>query len=296
MELNKLKTFYTLAQTRNYTHCARKLLVTQSAVSHAVKSLETSLEVCLIDRTNRSFCLTGEGEALFNTCEKIFFELERTREDLQRARNFPEVVRLGSPVEFGISFLIKHMKPFFDRHPHIHVDFHLSHHLLSPLLNGELDLIIDCRPHRHPDIDVVPLFREEYVVIASADYIATNDLRDIGDLERCNILSLDKELLWWNNFIQVLPPAQRAVFNRVTAINHVRGIINAVKCALGVGFVPKYTVLREIAEGSLIALFPELDILNDRIDIYVRKKRAALSKIMLLTDFLKRLSLQCELN
>ena len=292
MELNKLKTFYTLAQTQNYSNCAQKLFVTQSAVSHAIKSLETSLDVKLIDRTKRGFSLTGEGDALFETCSRVFFELEKTREALRRARNYPEVVRLGSPVEFGISILLKNMKHFFDRHPHIHVDFHLSHNLLAPLLSDELDMVIDCRPHVNPEIQVIPLFREEYAVIASPDYVAANAVSEIEDLERCNILSLDKELAWWNNFIHVLPVERRAVFNRVTVINHIRGIINAALCGMGIGFVPKYTVLKELAQGALILLFPELDILNDRINIYIKKKRAGLNKNILIVEFLKGVRLQ----
>ena len=292
MELNKLKTFYTLAQTRNYSNCAQKLFVTQSAVSHAIKSLEASLGVTLIDRTMRGFSLTGEGEALFKTCDSIFFELEKAQEALHRARNHPEVVRLGSPVEFGISILIKNMKRFFDRHPHIHVDFHLSHHLLAPLLNDELDMIIDCRPHVNPELSAIPLFREEYAVVASPDYVAANDVAEVGDLARCNILSLDKELAWWHNFIHVIPAERRAVFKHVMVINHIRGIINAALCGMGVGFVPGYTVLKELGEGSLVLLFPELALLKDRIDIYVKKKRAGLPKNTLLIDFLKGVRLQ----
>lgn len=251
-----------------------------------------SLDVQLIDRTQRSFSLTGEGEALFKTCANVIFELEKARETLQRARHQPEVIRLGSPLEFGISILLKNMKRFFDRNPLIHVDFHLSHNLLSPLINDELDMVIDCRPHVNAEIQVVPLFREEYAVVASADYVVANNVRFIDDLARCNILSLDKELDWWHNFIHVLPAEKRAVFNRVTVINHVRGIVNASRWGIGIGFVPKYTVLKELAEGSLVRLFPELPLLNDRIDIYIKKKRAALHKNIQLIEFLKGMQLQ----
>ncbi len=184
------------------------------------------------------------------------------------------------------------MKRFFEQHPNIHVDFHLSHHLLTKLLNDELDMAIDCRPHIHPEIQVIPLFREEYVVIASPEYIAANDIHDLGDIEHCNILSLDKSLDWWGNFIHALPAERQACFRRVTVINHIRGIINAALCGIGIGFVPKYTVLNAIAEGALTILFPDRDILNDRINIYIKEKRAALDKNICLMDFLKRLQLQ----
>ena len=60
VDLNKLRTFYILAGTRNYTACAEKLYLTQSAVSHAIKELEAELGFDLVDRQNRQFRLTVE--------------------------------------------------------------------------------------------------------------------------------------------------------------------------------------------------------------------------------------------
>ena len=292
MDLNSLKTFFTLAQTGNFSRCARRLFVTQSAVSHAIKRLEGSLDLELVDRSQKGFALTPAGSTLYQSCRSIFFELEKTREHLLREKNHREVVRLGTPVEFGLSIVLKQIREFFDRHPAIHVDFHLSHDLLPDLLADELDLIIDCRPHTHPALTMIPLFREAYVVVAAADYIAKHRIRDIGDLVRCNILSLDKQLTWWSNFTNALPVEQQGILRRVTEINHVRGIINAAQGAVGVGFVPRYTVLKELEEGSLVELFPGLGILNDQISIYIKRARAGEGKHLALIEHIKGMRLE----
>jgi DNA-binding transcriptional LysR family regulator len=292
MELNTLRTFFVLAQTGNYSKSAQKLFVTQSAVSHAIKRLETSLGLQLIDRTQKGFALTPSGNTLFQSCRTIFFELEKTKEHLLTTKTHPEVVRLGSQVEFGLSIVLKQIKSFLRQHPKIHVDFHLSHNLLADLLNDDLDMIIDCRPHTNPELKVIGLFREEYVVIAAADYIAEHRIEKISDLSRCNILSMDKQLIWWNNFVNALPLDKQGVFRQITEINHVRGIINAAQCGIGVGFVPRYTVVKDLEEGNLIELFPELDILNDQINIYIKRKRAGLEKNSLLINHIKGFRLQ----
>ena len=292
MELNTLKTFFTLVQTGNYTKCADKLCVTQSAVSHAIKRLESSIDLQLIDRTQKGFALTPAGNTLYQSCRTIFFELEKAREQLLCTKTILEVIRLGSTVEFGLSIVLKQIKAFFDQHPNIHVNFLLSHNLLTPLLNDELDMIIDCRPHTNPELKVIPLFREEYVVIASSEFIAKHRVHEINDLGRCNILSMDKQLNWWSNFINVLPLHQQNILKRVTEINHIRGIINAAQHAMGVGFVPRYTVLKELEEGSLTELFPELDILNDQINIYIKRTHAQLGKNIALIEHIKRFRLQ----
>ena len=294
MDLNKLRIFHTLAQTRNYSACARKLFVTQSAVSHAIKRLEASIDLELVDRTQKSFALTPAGQTLFQSCQSVFFELEKAREQMQSVGHQPEVIRFGAPVEFGLSIVLKQIKPFFAQHPNIHVDFRLSHDLLGPLLSEELDMIIDCRPHASPELEVVHLFREEYAVIAAPEYLARNPVHDSGDLEGCNILSLDKQLEWWGNFINALPVERQCIFKRVTEINHIRGIINAAQSGLGIGFVPRYTVLKKLGEGSLIELFPELDILKDQINIYIKRKRAGLAKNRALIEHIRSFRLTMD--
>lgn len=292
MELNTLRTFFTLGQTQNFSKCAGKLFVTQSAVSHAIKRLEESLGLHLVDRSQKGFVLTPAGNILYQSCRTIFFELESAKERLHHLSNKPAVIRLGAPVEFGLSIVLKQMKPFFDRHPNIHVDFHLSDNLLPPLLNDKLDIIIDCRPHHRPELKSIPLFREEYTLIATGDYIDRNRITGIGDLGRCNILSLDKQLTWWRNFFDALPMHQQPFFKKVTEINHIRGIINAVQEGIGVGFVPRYTVLIEIEEGALAELFPEMEFLKDQITIYVKRDLAGLENHAVLIDHIKRLRFQ----
>jgi DNA-binding transcriptional LysR family regulator len=292
MELNTLRTFFTLGQTCSFSKCAEKLFVTQSAVSHAIKRLEKSIEQPLVDRSRKGFALTPAGTILHHSCRAIFFELERAKEELHRVGNQAEMIRLGAPVEFGLSIVVKQMKAFFDQHPNIQVDFYLGNDLLAPLLDEKLDLIIDCRPHSRPELATIHLFREAYALIATADYIDKYRIAAVTDLGRCNILSLDKQLIWWRNFRDILPPHRQGILKKVTAINHIRGIINLAQESVGVGFVPRYTVLKEIGEGSLVELFPDLAVLKDQINIYVKRERAGLESYKALIDHIRRFRLQ----
>ncbi len=280
-----------LAQVKNYSRCAEKQCVTQSAVSHAIKNLEESMGLTLVEKKRNGFALTEEGKILFKSCQKIFAEVDNVRDILMITRNYPERVRVGSTVEFGVSVLIKGMEVFFEKYPGIHIDFCLSHDLLQPLLDDELDLIIDCKPHVRPDLESITLFREEYVVIASPRYLEHHHITTVKDLARCNVFSQDEELSWWRNFIHAFPQGQQVLFDRVTRINHVRGMINAALCNMGVGFVPRYAVLRELAQGRLVGLFPELDILNDHINIYLKPRNVHLKKFQCLIDHITSLTL-----
>jgi DNA-binding transcriptional LysR family regulator len=192
-------------------------------------------------------------------------------------------------VEFGTTILINHIKNFLDSNPDIHLDFLFSHNLLDPLQRDDVDLIIDCKLHQVPNFERIYLFREQYITIASPEFIKIHNIDSIHDLAGVNILSMDKDLEWWRNFLSAIPEDQQASLKNVVQINHIRGLINGAIAGLGIGFVPKYTVLRELKEKILIDPFPRLKPAADDFSIYIKKEKLAFKKNQLLIDYLTRL-------
>ncbi|HNW43797.1 MAG TPA: LysR family transcriptional regulator [Elusimicrobiales bacterium] len=287
LDLYQLRAFFTVAQTLNFTSAAKKLFVTQSAVSHAVKKLGRSAGEELFRKTGSGLALTETGTILYKACETIFYELERTETLLAGNRDRSAgIIRLGATVEFGTTLLVKYLRDFIRDNPKIHIDFQFKHDLLKSLLNDELDIIIDCKDHKVEGIEKKPLFREEYAVIASSDFLKENRIKTPADLARCNILSLDKAGTWWGNFLNALPRAKRPEFRTVTEMNHIRGIINAATESLGAGFVPKYCVLKELKAGTLTDVFPRLRLLEDYFYVYQKTKRAGFERHKVLIEHL----------
>jgi LysR family transcriptional regulator for metE and metH len=70
LDLAKLEVFLEAARTGNYTVAAKRLHVTQSAVSHAIRKLEASLGHHLVEWRRRHFTLTGEGHYLLEVAER----------------------------------------------------------------------------------------------------------------------------------------------------------------------------------------------------------------------------------
>ncbi|MCG8684190.1 MAG: LysR family transcriptional regulator [Desulfobacterales bacterium] len=289
MDLYHLKTFFLLAKVKNFTQAAELLFVTQSAVSHAIKKLETSIDTPLIKRRGKVLDLTPAGHALFRSCEKIFYEIEKADQEISRYRREARVsIRIGSTVEFGTSILVNHIRSFLDTHPDIHLDFYFSHHLQTPLERDEVDLIIDCWPHNLPNLETIYLFQEQYVTIASPQFIQNNRIFSLDDLKRINILSNDKQLAWWRNFITAIPENKRSCLKNVVQINHIRGIINGAISGLGIGFVPKYTVIRELESKILVDPFPDIKPGADHFNIFIKKEKLEFEKNKALIDYLTR--------
>lgn len=287
LDLNKLRTFLEVTRTGSYTLAAERLHVTQSAVSHGIRKLEDGLGCILVDWKGRRFTLTESGEHLRQACERVFRELDQVEKMLQdQGVGRVQTVVLGVTVEFGTTVLLRKMKPLLDAHPGLRVDFRFSHHLEGPLLRDEVDLVVDCKPHLHPAITRTCLFRERYVVISSPEFLLRNPVQTPLELEELPVLSLDKEYRWWANMLSALAPEARPVFRQVVELNHVRGIINAALDGLGVGLVPEYTVLREIEQGLLTVLFPDIRLLEDEFCIYQKTARSQRPGNRLVTDYL----------
>ncbi len=287
MDLYQLKTFFTLAKAESFTKAAEILFVTQSAVSHSIKKLETSLSTQLILRKGKTLVLSEAGKSLFRSCEKIFYELEKADQDIALFREKVKFsITIGSPVEFGTTILINHIRTFLDTNPDIHLDFLFSHHLMKPLIRDEVDLAVDCRDLQQPGFEKIHLFREQYVTIASPEFVLQNKVKTIDDFERINILSNDKNLNWWNNFLIAIPEEKRSCLKNIIQINHLRGIINGAMAGLGIGFVPKYTVMRELKESSLVDPFPHIKPGADTFNIFIKKEKLALRKNKILVDYL----------
>jgi DNA-binding transcriptional LysR family regulator len=82
LDSRKLLAFTTLARVGSFTLAARELSLTQSAISHAIKSLEQDLDCRLFDRLGRRVTLTAQGQHLLNHAHKIIAEMQSARDDL----------------------------------------------------------------------------------------------------------------------------------------------------------------------------------------------------------------------
>jgi DNA-binding transcriptional LysR family regulator len=82
LDSRKLLAFITLARVGSFTLAAHELNLTQSAISHAIKSLEQDLDCRLFDRLGRRVTLTAPGRHLLDHANKIIAEMQSARDDL----------------------------------------------------------------------------------------------------------------------------------------------------------------------------------------------------------------------
>jgi DNA-binding transcriptional LysR family regulator len=95
----QLHVFETVAELRNFSRAAEKLHMTQPAVSQQVRSLEESLGVRLMERSNKGVTLTKAGELTLHYAKEINGQYRRMREMIDELLHFA-----GGPLAIGASY------------------------------------------------------------------------------------------------------------------------------------------------------------------------------------------------
>jgi LysR family transcriptional regulator of beta-lactamase len=114
--LNALRAFEAAARHLSFTRAADELCVTQTAISHQVKSLEQRLGMSLFRRSNRGLTLTDEGLGLAPTLFEAFGAIDRLFEQFE-AGGVREVLTVSAVGTFVVGALLERLPAFRAAHP-----------------------------------------------------------------------------------------------------------------------------------------------------------------------------------
>jgi DNA-binding transcriptional LysR family regulator len=122
-ELNVLSAFLAVAEERSFTRAAKRLGVSQSALSHAIRGLEERVGVRLLTRTTRSVAPTEAGEQLILHLRPALVDIRETLERISGLRERPAGrVRLLVPQFALMSVLAPRLGQFAREYPDVVLD------------------------------------------------------------------------------------------------------------------------------------------------------------------------------
>lgn len=146
MEIKQVESFLVLAEELHFGRAARRLYMTQPALSRLVRALEEDLGERLFDRSTRVVSLTQAGESLLRPARELLDVHERA---------VSSVANVGSGqvgrVRLGFAGASSHMlvsrlaKEAFDRYPGLTLELHSSNFAgsgLTKIMDGEYDLAL----------------------------------------------------------------------------------------------------------------------------------------------------------
>jgi DNA-binding transcriptional LysR family regulator len=135
--LDDLSAFMAVARDRSFTKAARKLGVSQSALSHTIRVLEARLGVRLLTRTTRSVSLTEGGERLFQSIGPHLEEIEATLAAVSELREKPAgLVRITATENAADSILVPKLAALLREYPDIKVEIIIDYGLTNIVAEG----------------------------------------------------------------------------------------------------------------------------------------------------------------
>lgn len=172
LELRQLRSFLTLAEELNFTAAARRLHVTQQALSRLVQQMEREVGVPLFTRTTRSVAPTAAGAAMVPVARRAVGAADRAVVAARRAhtgaRSALRVDVSSGSLDTGARIL----RSLRADHPEVAV--HLVEvgpvRGLRSLLDGELDVLLGLVPHCPPDLVAETVRREPVLLGVARDH------------------------------------------------------------------------------------------------------------------------------
>ena len=271
MEIRQLRAFVAIAEAKTFTAGAKRVHVTQAAISMQIRQLEEEVGLPLFTRTPRRVLLTEGGERLLERARKILREHDAALEEIAEIAG-AEFGRLrigSSSSSFAAEQLPEILQQLKEKFPQADVSVvsGTSAALVQRIINGEIDIAFVSLPVENSNIQTQLLFSDEIVAIAhpshplakqrviSAAALASEPLI-LGEQGGNTRRQLDEF------FAQVgVKPNVVMELSRQAAINRM------VEKNMGVGIAGVKSVAREVAEGRLVSWWIEGATMNWEIGL-----------------------------
>ncbi|ERI15380.1 LysR family transcriptional regulator [Ochrobactrum sp. EGD-AQ16] len=291
-DIADLTYFLAIARHRSFSRAAIEIGVSASALSHALKGLESRFGVRLLNRTTKSVTLTAAGEALAAAIGEPFEVIDTAIETLNRFRDAPTGrIRLNVAVEAANLLLAPVLPTFVERYPDVKLDIVASNRMVD-VTDAGFDAGIRYGGTVPEDMIAQRLSADiRWVVAASPEYLDRFGVPEHPDdllQHRCisNRLGDDRVYRW--EFERDGEERQVAVPTSITVDLAETGLI-AVLGGVGLMYFPEPLIAPYVADGRLRLVLPDWASTGDGFHIYYSSRRQVPTGLRLLVDLIREL-------
>lgn len=283
--------FIAVAKESSFTRAAAKLGVSQSALSHTIRSLETRLGVRLLMRTTRSVSLTEAGKTLFDEVADMFEAIDASIESLSDWREHPTgTIRITANDHAADNILWPRLVPLLARYPDIKLEINIDYGLTN-IVEQRFDIGVRIGDQIAKDMIAVKIGPEmRMAVVGSPEYFAKHPIpKEPSDLmhHQCINLRLQSHggLYAWE------------FDNGVTQVNvHVEGqltfnttnqMLQGALDGFGLAYVPDDIIAQHIEQGKLVRVLTDWCEPFPGYHIYYPNRRQSSAAFNLVVDALR---------
>lgn len=284
--------FVTVAREGNFTRAAARLGISQSALSHSIRTLETNLGLRLLTRTTRNVSPTEAGEQLFRSIAGPLELIDSEVETLSRFRDKPAGTIRITATDYAIrSILWPRVSRFLKKYPDIKVEL-VCDYGLADIAAQRFDAGVRFGEQLGQDMIAVRIGPDErFALVAAPSYFDANPPPDSPhDLvsHQCVNLRLPTHggLYAW----EFARKGGREVKVKVTGqltFNGIYEVLEASLAGFGLCYVPETLVRPHLEEGRLVRVLEEWCPSWSGYHLYYPSRRQPSHAMSLLIDELR---------
>jgi len=274
LTLRKIEILAVLAREESVSAAARRLGLTQSAVSMALAELEREAGGPLFRRAGRRMIPGERGRLLAEEAGKVLGLVGKMEEMLEPTGELRGVLRIGASTTIGNYLLPALLAAFREANPLVRLAMVVGNtsEIATKLEAGELDLACVEGPVRSANLKVTDWRGDRLAVLAAPGHPWTQNAPSPADLAAAPWIMREKG----SGTREVFEEAMRAaglIPNVLMELGHTEAIKKAVEANLGVGCLSKLAVTRELAAGTLAEVAAPLDLAR-RLTIFTDAREA----------------------
>jgi DNA-binding transcriptional LysR family regulator len=236
IDLESLLIFRTVVDEGGVIRAAEKLHRVPSNVTTRIRQLEEFLGATLFRRQGRALALTAEGDTLLNYAVRLLRLADEAVNEV-RTRKPQGVFRLGSLESTAGSRLAPVLSGYHAAHPGVVVELvtGTTGNLIQRVLQFEIEAAFVSEPFTAPELEALPVFEEELVLVTPPGVAQVRSARDLGRLTMIAFsqgCSYRKRLEGWLG-------VENALAGRELEFGSYQGMIACVAAGTGFAIVPR---------------------------------------------------------
>ena len=288
IESSQLQVLIALSHNENISKAAEELNVTQSAVSQALKNLESKVGFPIVTRQGKSVRLTDNGMRLAKVAKQYFKRIEETIEQIHLENHeIKGKIHVGSLYGLGKTWLSSRMLDFLTAYPELEVKLSMDfpEALIKKFEQHEIDCLI-MPEHLVPAFADKKELHSEYTTLVfpeSFKITAKSDLKEI--LSHPSIFYDNNDptfYRWCKEKFAVVP---RNLKPRLV-VNSFGQMLQAVNDGLGLAVVPTHVMKRSYKRDNVKTVGKEFEVFNNKVSFAFHADEADNYKIKELYKFL----------
>lgn len=260
MQIESLKAFCDLVETKSFTVSAQINHVTQAAVSQQIGSLERVFKSRLIERGKKHFRLTREGHLLYDHGKQIvltYASLDSRMQELQHTVS--GTLRVSAIYSIGLHILPSCLKRYMRRHPavNVQVEYRPAIRVYEDVARNLVDLGLVAYPINKPELVIVPLSKEPLVLVCPPRHpLARHGSLKLTALEGQNMVSFARDMPT-RKAIDKFLREYRVNVKHIMEFDNVETLKRAVEINAGIAIIPKSSAAHEVQEQTLASVVIE---------------------------------------